>query len=87
MSLINYEINLILTWLADRAILATTGATKCAINDTKLYLPVVTFSTQGNAKLQEQDWSIFQRAKRLFALSFENAADRTSHAGCFLSKV
>ena len=55
MSLINYEINLILTWLADRAILATTGATKCAINDTKLYLPVVTFSTQGNAKLQEQD--------------------------------
>ena len=55
MSLINYKINLILIWLADCAILATTGATKYAITDTQLYLPVVTFFTQGNAKLQEQD--------------------------------
>ena len=50
MPLINCEINLILTWSEDYVISSVTGATKFKA-DTKLYVPVVTFSTQDNAKL------------------------------------
>ena len=38
-----------------------TGATKLKITDTKLYVPVVTLSTQGNAKLLQQLKSGFKR--------------------------
>ena len=51
MSLINCENNLILTWSEDCVICSATGATKFKIIDTKLYVPVVTLSTQDNAKL------------------------------------
>ena len=51
--LINCEIYLILTWSANCVIvytnLANQGAT-FAISETKHYVPVVTLSTQGNAK-------------------------------------
>ena len=54
MSLINCEINLILTW-SDKCVLCNdTKATTFAITDTKLYVPVVTLSTQDNVKLLEQ---------------------------------
>ena len=90
---------------------------KFKITDTKLYLPVVTLSTQDKAKLLQQlksgfkrtinwnkyqsdlktyvqnrylnylvNWS-FQGINRLFALSFENESDRTSHSNCYLPKV
>ena len=48
MPLINYEINLILTWSEDCAISSATGATTFKITDTKLYVPVVTLSIQDN---------------------------------------
>ena len=51
MSLINCEINLILTWSEDCVISSATGATKFKITDTKLYVLIVTLSTQDNAKL------------------------------------
>ena len=55
--LINSEINLILTWPANCVIVyanvANQGAT-FAITETKLYVPVVTLSTQDNAKLLQQ---------------------------------
>ena len=44
-SLINCEINLILTTSADCVISFATGETKFAITDTKLYVPIVTLST------------------------------------------
>ena len=51
MSLINCEINLILTW-SDKCVLSNdTKATTFAITDTKLYVPVVILSTQDNKKL------------------------------------
>ena len=54
MSLINCEINLILTW-SDKCVLSNdTKATTFATTDTKLYVPVVTLSTQDNANLLEQ---------------------------------
>ena len=50
-SLINCEINLILTW-SDKCVLSNdTKATTFAITDTKLYVPVVILSTQDNKKL------------------------------------
>ena len=54
MSLINYETNLILTWSRDCVIANSTGAGKFVITETKLYVPIVTLSTQDNAKLLQQ---------------------------------
>ena len=61
MPLINCEVNLILTWSKDCVISSATGETKFAITETKLYVPVVTLSTQDNAKLLQQLKSGFKR--------------------------
>ena len=57
MPLINCEANLILTWSANRVIMSTNvenqGATFTK-TETKLYVPVVTLSTQNNAILLTQ---------------------------------
>ena len=58
----NCEINLILTWSTDCVISSAAAATKFKIADTKLYVPVVTLSTQDNAKLLEQLKSGFEKA-------------------------
>ena len=63
--LINREVNLILTWSANYVIVYTNvanqGAT-FAITEANLYVPVVTLSTQDNAKLLTQLKSGFKRA-------------------------
>ena len=54
MPLINCEVNLILTWSSTCVIVSAIDANQDAIftiTDTKLYVPVVTLSTQENAKL------------------------------------
>ena len=61
MSLINCEVNLILAWSKDCVISSATGETKFAIKETKLYAPVVTLSTEDNAKLLQQLKSGFKR--------------------------
>ena len=60
MSLINCETNLILTWSNNCVMSSATGATKYKITNRKFYVPVVTLSTQDNAKLlqQLQSWTI-----------------------------
>ena len=64
MSLINCEINLILTWSENCVIVSLAvrnqGAT-FAITDTKLYVPALTFSTQDNVNLLDQLKSGFKR--------------------------
>ena len=72
MLLINCAINPILTWSANCAISSTTDANQTAtftINDTKLYVPVVTLSNADNSKLLQQlksgfiltiNWNKFQ---------------------------
>ena len=52
--LINCEVNLILTCSKDCAITNSTGDGKFAITETKLYVLVVTLSTQDNVKLLQQ---------------------------------
>ena len=57
MPLINYEVNLILTWFADYVIIYTNIANQIptfTITGRNFYVPVVTLSTQDNAKLLPQ---------------------------------
>ena len=54
MPLISCEISLISTWSEDCVISSAAGAAKFKITDTKLYVPVVTLSTQDNAKILQQ---------------------------------
>ena len=64
MSLINCEVELILTWSAGCVIIYTDVADQVptfTITETNLYVPVVTLSTQDNAKLLPQLKSGFKR--------------------------
>ena len=64
MPLINWEVNLILTWSSTCVLVASNiqaqNAT-FAITDTKLYVPAVTLSTQENTKFLQQLKSGFKR--------------------------
>ena len=59
--MINCEVNLILTWSPTYVIFSATGETKFNITETKLYVPVVTLSTQDNAKLLQELKFSFKR--------------------------
>ena len=64
MPLINCEVNLILTWSSTCVLIATNIQNQAAaftITDTKLYVPVVTLSTQENTKFLQQLKSGFKR--------------------------
>ena len=61
MLLINYEVNLILTWSSICVITNSTGAGTFKITNTKLHILDVTLSTQNNAKLLQQLKSGFKR--------------------------
>ena len=64
MPLTNCEIKLILTWSANCVIVSTSNANQnatFAITNTRLFVPVVTLSTQENAKLLQQLKSGFKR--------------------------
>ena len=63
MSLINSEINLILTWPENCVIsnAAVSQATTFSITDTKLYVPIVILSTEDNAIILQQLKSGFKR--------------------------
>ena len=64
MPLINCEVNLILTWSSTCVIASVILANQVAtfeITDTKLYVPVVTLSTQENTKFLQQLKSDFKR--------------------------
>ena len=62
-ALTNYEINLVLTWSAN-CVISNAAANKAitfAITDTKLYVLVVTLSTDDNGKLLQQSKLGFKR--------------------------
>ena len=61
MPLINCEVNLILTWSSTCVITDSNGAGTFEITDTKLYVPVVTLSTQVDTNLLQQLKSGFKR--------------------------
>ena len=59
-SLINCEINLVLTWSESSVITNSIGVELFTIINIKLYVPVVTLSTQDNTKLLQQSKSRFK---------------------------
>ena len=64
MLLINCEVNFIFTWSSTCVLIATVNPNQnatFAITDTKLYVPVVTLSTQENTKFFQQLKSGFER--------------------------
>ena len=64
MPLINCEVNLTLTWSSTCVLISTNIQNQAAIftiDDTKLYVPVVTLSTQENTKFLQQLKSGFKR--------------------------
>ena len=64
MSLINCDVNLILTWSSNCVLVATAIQNQAGtfeITNTKLYVPVVTLSTQENTKFLQQLKSGFKR--------------------------
>ena len=61
MPFINREVRLFLTWSPTCVIANSTGKGRFKITDTNLYVPVVTLSTQDNAKLLQQLKSDFRR--------------------------
>ena len=75
MPLINYEIELILTWSkncvlanmtkrdteGDNPVIVAPARLECQITDTKLYVPVVTLLKENDAKLLEQLKPRFKR--------------------------
>ena len=64
MSLVSCEVELTLTWSENCVIINTDAAIQnptLAITDTNLYVPVITLSTQDNAKLLPQLKSGFRR--------------------------
>ena len=68
MPLISCEVNLILTWSANCVIVYTAFANQNAtftITETRLYVPLITLSTQDNAKLLPQLKSGFKRTTNL----------------------
>ena len=78
MPTINCEVNLILTWSKGCAITNSEGPEKFAITETKLYVSVVTLSTQDNAKLLQQlqlefdfkrtiNWNKYESSVKTFA--------------------
>ena len=54
MTLLNCEVNLILTWSKDCVNANSIGEGKFKVIDATLYVPIVTLSTQDNAKLLQQ---------------------------------
>ena len=63
MPLVSFEINFMLTWSYKCVLPKTTAQeTIFKITDTKFYVPIVTLSTQDNAKLLQQLKSGFKRA-------------------------
>ena len=82
---INCEINLILTWSEDCVISSATEATKFKITDTKLYVPVVTLSTQDDAKLLKQLKLGFKRTINWNKYQTKVSAERQKSISRFLN--
>ena len=61
MPLINCEINVILSWSSTCVITNSTDVGRFAITETNVYVPIVTLSTQDNAKLLQQLKSGFKK--------------------------
>ena len=86
MPLINCEINFILTCSANCFIIDAPGNNHIPIftmTDSKLYVPVVTLSTQDNAKILQQLKSDFKRAINWNKYQLK-VQERNQYLDCFI---
>ena len=86
MPLINCEINFILTCSANCFIIDASGNNHVPIftmTDSKLYVPVVTLSTQDNAKILQQLKSDFKRAINWNKYQLK-VQERSQYLDCFI---
>ena len=86
MPLINCEINFILTCSANCFIIDAPGNNHVPIftmTDSKLYVPVVTLSTQDNAKILQQLTSDFKRAINWNKYQLK-VQERNQYLDCFI---
>ena len=86
MPLINCEINFILTCSANCFIIDAPGNNHVPIftmTDSKLYVPVVTLSTQDNAKILQQLKSDFKRAINWNKYQLK-VQERNQYLDCFI---
>ena len=86
MPLINCEINFILTCSANCFIIDAPGNNHVPIftmTDSKLYVPVVTLSTQDNAKILQQLKSDFKRAINWNKYQLK-VQERSQYLDCFI---
>ena len=74
--MINCEVSLFLIWSSACVITNSTGEGRFTITDTKLFVTVVTLSTQDNTKLLQQlrsgfrrtiNWNKYQSAPKTYA--------------------
>ena len=72
MPLINCKVELSLKWIENCMLTTATTAT-FKITDAKLYVPIVTLSSEDNAKLTKLLNEKF-KVKRLFVLAYDNTA-------------
>ena len=88
MPLINCEINFILTCSANCFIIDAPGNNHVPIftmTDSKLYVPVVTLSTQDNAKILQQLKSDFKRAINWNKYQLK-VQERNQYLDCFIDR-
>ena len=86
MPLINCEINFILTCSANCFIIDAPGNNHVPVftmTDSKLYVPVVTLSTQDNAKILQQLKSDFKRAINWNKYQLK-VQERNQYLDCFI---
>ena len=90
MPLINCKIKLNLTWKKECVLSTDVGDALFIINDTKMYVPVVTLLKEDNKDFMEQEnkgfqrsiyWNIFQGVNRLFVMAYNRVDGQPTRNG------
>ena len=90
MPLINCKIKLNLTWKKECVLSTDIGDALFIINDTKMYVPVVTLLKEDNKDFMEQEnkgfqrsiyWNIFQGVNRLFVMAYNRVDGQPTRNG------
>ena len=92
MPLSNCKAELSLPWNPNCVLCTLTGASTFTITNAKLYVPIVTLSTEDNVNIPIRDTtdSSCQGINRLFVLAYESGSNRVkadSHRRYFLPKL
>ena len=85
MPLINRKVELSLTWNPNCVLCTLAGASTFTIADAKLYVPIVTLSTEDNAKLSKVLSKGFKR--QFFWNAYNIIAEKSYNANVFIRET